>query len=200
MLQVGINVSVGMNTCVIDCSHGYALAADPVNCKNYYICYDDYHSEFPFACDGNKYFDMNSHTCRDSSYHCTSECEKCSFECSAPVLGKRASLFDCGVYYDCKNEKWHSCPDDNPYYDGNVCQKDNHNCCTCRPQCTAVDAGDHAMVQDYRNCSNFYLCMVPGIPDESTHGHCPIGFFDPEAKTCKEDIPCIQPCGVPAGF
>ena len=184
-----------MDTCVIDCTHGQPLTADPVNCKNYYICYGFYdHSEFPFTCDGSEFFDTTTHSCRDSGYYCTPECEKCSFDCTHPVLGKIASLVDCNVYYECKTGLWITCPLDNPFFDGNVCQKDAAHCCTCRSQCTSIDVISHKMVPDYRNCTNFYLCIEAGFPDESSHGHCPHGNFDPQANTCKDGAPCIQPC------
>ncbi|KAK8397598.1 hypothetical protein O3P69_004404 [Scylla paramamosain] len=61
-----------------------------------------------------------------------------------------------------------------PFFDGNVCQDDKRHCCACKSICTAEDSTNHRMVPDYRNCTNFFLCLDAGIPDESTHGHCPV--------------------------
>ncbi|KAG0712315.1 hypothetical protein GWK47_018761 [Chionoecetes opilio] len=195
LLMVGVSTSTGMDTCKIDCTHNLPFTADPVDCRNYYICYGFFeHSEFPFTCDSGMFFDLNSHTCLSSGYKCTPDCEKCSFDCAAPVLGKRASTVDCGVYFDCEHNDWISCSPDDPYFDGHVCQKDEYHCCTCKSSCSDYDVANHVMVPDYRNCTNFYLCLEPGIPDESTHGHCPSGNYDSQRKTCTDDAPCIQPC------
>ncbi|KAG0726837.1 hypothetical protein GWK47_035794 [Chionoecetes opilio] len=189
--------ALGMHACLVDCSRtdNEHLTADPVNCKNYYICFDSSHySAYPFPCEGDTFFDFSTNSCRESNFACTPECEKCSFDCSAPVLGKIANTADCGLYYECGISKWTTCSEEEPFFDGNVCQADESRCCNCKPHCSMSDALNHNMVPDHRNCSNFYLCMEPGIPDHLTHGHCPNGYFDPQAGNCNDGAPCIQPC------
>lgn len=166
----------------------------PSIAKNYYICFDESsHSEYPFTCADNTFFDIVSHTCLDSGFTCTPECEKCSFDCTSPVLGKIATTVDCSVYYTCDTGEWTTCDTATPFFDGNVCQVDELSCCTCKSLCTKSDVS-HVMVSDYRNCTNCYLCLDVGIPDETSHGHCPSGNFDPIAHACDVNAPCIQPC------
>lgn len=186
-----------MAPCAIDCSQqtGEHLTADPVNCKNYYICFDSMdHSPFPFTCQGDMFFDTITLSCRESDFTCSPECEKCSFSCSEPVLGKIASTVDCGVYYTCNTGELTVCPPETPYFNGDVCQLDWKSCCTCKSFCSQSDVDVYAMVPDYRNCTNYYLCMQTGIPEEITHGHCPTGNFNITSKTCDDEAPCLQPC------
>ena len=193
--QVAIGNVIGLDTCVIDCSKSNVqhLTADPLNCKNYYICYDSFlHSVYPFTCEGNQFFDIDTRSCRESSYACTPECEKCLFECSLNEFGKKASEVDCGIYYDCGTGKWVTCSAGDPFFDGSICQQNEGRCCSCKPRCTSDDAINHNMIPDHRNCTNFYLCLEPGIPQ--THGHCQSGNFDPQERYCNTDVPCIQPC------
>lgn len=196
-LQIGVSQTTALSPCVIDCSGqtGEHLTADPVNCKNYYICFDsEDHSIYPFTCEGTMYFDINTNSCRESDFTCTPECEKCSFNCSANGTGSIASSVDCGIYYTCDTGELSQCPPERPYFDGYVCQTNKQSCCTCKSLCTQSDVDNRVMVADLRNCTNYYLCMRPGIQEEITHGHCPFGNFDSSAEVCDEAAPCIQPC------
>ncbi|KAK8397599.1 hypothetical protein O3P69_004405 [Scylla paramamosain] len=195
LLAVVIGSAVGLDRCVVDCSKSNVahLTADPVNCKNYYMCYDSFvHSPYSFPCEDNKFFDIVSNSCRDYPVTCTPKCEKCSFDCSSDILGKISSPVDCGIYYMCYSDKWVTCPSEEPFFDGSVCQKDRYNCCDCKPRCTAHDAVNYSMVPDPRNCTNYYQCLNEGIP--IIHGHCPYGNFDAQLEICSADATCIQPC------
>ncbi|KAK8397600.1 hypothetical protein O3P69_004406 [Scylla paramamosain] len=68
LLMVGISTSRGKDICAIDCTHGSTLTADPVNCKNYYICYSPYdHSDFPFVCEDYRNC-TNFYLCVDTGF------------------------------------------------------------------------------------------------------------------------------------
>lgn len=194
---MGVSGAAALDPCAVNCSEQIEehLTADPVNCKNYYICFDnESHSVYPFDCDGNMFFDITTNTCRENNFTCTPECEKCSFNCSEPVLGKIASSVDCGIYYTCDTGAVTVCPAERPFFDGDVCQTDETKCCTCKSFCTQSDVDNHAMIPDYHNCTNYYLCMQTGIPGDVTYGHCPLGNFNSETGQCDEEAPCVEPC------
>lgn len=200
--QVGIGSVTGLEKCEVDCSHGDQYTADPMNCKNYYICLTITEpSQYPFTCEGSMFFDSLSNTCKETGYTCSPECEKCSFDCASPVLGKIASTLDCGVYYTCNPGAWTECPQEKPYFNGDICQSFQENCCTCKSYCTESDALNNKMVRDFRNCTNYYLCLKEGIPDELSHGSCPSGtVFDGQNHQCSENAPCVQVDACNVGF
>lgn len=206
LLQVlGVGDVFSMFPCKIDCSHFVQLgdkAADPVDCHKYYFCYASIdHSDTSFSCPSGEDFDTNTKECMSPStpgFKCTPSCEKCSFDCASAVLNKAANLYDCSVYYECDLMglilETKQCESSAPYFDGNKCQSQRDKCCTCRPICSAGDVAAHEKVRDHRNCTNFYLCIAPGIPDESTHGHCNAGNFNAEMGECQEGAPCVAAC------
>ncbi|XP_063886382.1 uncharacterized protein LOC135114409 [Scylla paramamosain] len=142
-------------------------------------------------------FDTYSKTCMKEGYKCSGPCQRCSYDCiNNPILGQAADFYSCSTYRQCSGGSGTviSCPPDNPYFDGNICQNDYTKCCSCRPECSQEDVQLHRMVPDFSNCTNFYLCVAPGIPDETSHGHCPNGNFDQFGKNCNSNAPCIISC------
>ncbi|XP_071542475.1 uncharacterized protein [Panulirus ornatus] len=185
--------------CKVDCSHYATLgnkADDPFNCHMYYLCYDDVtYSEMPFSCPGGEFFDTVTKNCMKSSHTCSPECLKCTFDCSVPVMGKASHHVDCSKYYECGAEvKLVECPSQRTYFDGRSCQTEKTNCCSCTTECSASDVDDHKLIPDLHNCTNFYTCVKPGIPEESARGHCLSGNFVASMGTCVDDALCVAPC------
>ncbi|XP_071542474.1 uncharacterized protein [Panulirus ornatus] len=186
--------------CHVDCSHYGTTpgdyADDPMDCHKHYICFSaTTWSTYPFDCEEGMNFDTVSKTCMAEGYSCPEPCQRCTFSCDHPILDQAADSGDCSTYYRCSEPNYpHKCPNDKPYFDGYMCQKDIKECCTCKPQCTEGDALNHRYVPDYLNCTNYYLCLVPGVPDSSSHGHCPFGNFDVPSGQCLEGSPCTTPC------
>lgn len=202
MLQVQAGPTIGqLKPCQVDCHHyGSVLgdkADDPFNCHMYYVCFSWYEwSEVSFSCPEGEMFDTITKKCMKEGYICSDPCQKCSYDCTNPVMGQTSNFSNCSSYMRCNVGVGTpvTCPTDNPYFDGNICQSDYKKCCSCKPTCTDNDAEDHVLLPDYSNCTNFYLCVVSGVPDETSHGHCPSGNFDQASGACEDNAPCITSC------
>ena len=202
MLQVQAGSTVTeLKPCQVDCHHYGSglgnLADDPFHCDMYYVCFgwNDW-SKISFSCPEGEKFDTTTKTCMKEGYTCSDPCQKCSYECNNPVMGQAALFYNCSVFMECSGNSGTvaACPPDSPYFDGNVCQDDFSKCCSCKPECSKNDAQNHLMIPDYSNCTNFYLCVASGIPDETSHGHCPSGNFDPNLGSCSNSAPCNTLC------
>lgn len=202
MLQIQAGGTLGeLGPCQIDCSHyGSALGDftdDPFNCNMYYVCFSGFEwSSRSFPCPEGEMFDTNTKQCMASGYTCSEVCQKCSYSCANPIIGQASNFSSCSSYLTCDGGEGtlSVCPPENPYFDGNICQNDVNKCCSCRPECSDADANNHVQVPDYTNCTNFFLCVAPGIPDLSSHGHCPTGNFNLNSGYCDDAAPCIVTC------
>ncbi|KAG0726835.1 hypothetical protein GWK47_035792 [Chionoecetes opilio] len=190
-----------MGPCQVDCNHYGSwlgdLADDPFHCNMYYVCFSWHEwSPVPFACPDGEMFDTETKTCMKEGYTCSPPCQKCSYDCASPILGKVATFSNCSMYLDCMSGVGVPtlCPSDNPYFDGNICQSDYQKCCACKPTCSNQDALNHALLPDHSNCTKFYLCVVSGVPDETSHGHCPSGNFNHDTGDCDNTAPCVTTC------
>lgn len=205
LLQVAGTTSVAaMAECKVDCSHYGTtpgdLADDPTDCHKYYICFSttDW-SVYSFNCPAGENFDTITKQCKVPTspfFSCSPPCEKCTYDCLTNILGKAANQYDCSVYFLCDPVMGSAiateiCPAEAPYFDGNKCQTNKGNCCTCRPSCTATDVTTHTRVPDYHNCTNYYLCISEGFQDQTAHGHCPTGNFEPMSGSCIVGTPCV---------
>lgn len=202
MLQVQARGTLGeLEPCRIDCSHyGSALgnlADDPFHCDMYYVCLSGFEwSPYSFPCPEGEQFDTVTKQCMADGYVCSDVCQKCSYSCSNPIISQASNFSSCGTYLKCDggDGTLTVCPPENPYFDGSTCQSDVSKCCSCRPECSESDASNHLLLPDYANCTNFYLCVAPGIPDHTSNGHCTTGNFNAVTGSCDEAAPCNPTC------
>lgn len=202
MLQFQALGTLGaLEPCKVDCSHyGSALgnlADDPFHCNMYYLCFSGFEwSDYPFSCPEGEMFDTVTKQCMADGYVCSEVCQKCSYSCSNSIMGQASNFSSCNDYLRCDggDGTLAKCPEETPYFDGNMCQNDVNECCSCRPECSESDADNHVQLPDYSNCTNFYLCVAEGVPDQTSHGHCSSGNFNQNTGYCDDAAPCLLTC------
>nr|XP_045619739.1 uncharacterized protein LOC123771300 [Procambarus clarkii] len=184
--------------CFIDCkgfNAGVHQTADPLDCHNYYMCTSPTtYNPNSVACPDGQDFNIVNNVCSNQTM-CTPPCERCSTSCSPGCINRAAFPGDCSRYYECDGNGGiiggtHICGVDAPYFDGFTCQTDQQNCCSCKAECTEQDVDPVSMIADTANCTNYYICYVVGIADETYHGHCPTGNFDQLNQKCSNSADC----------
>lgn len=176
--------------------------ADPQDCHRFYLCASAVEiSDTSFPCYEGLMYDYVEKICKDEmdvTLQCAPACDICSFTCTDSFFLKAADGEQCSVYRTCDIEgsvlDIEFCTSPTPYFDGVQCQADITECCTCRPDECLV--GDLSKIPDKRNCTNYYVCAQPGVPDERFHAHCEIGIFDELTRECSDDgtATCNNPC------
>lgn len=170
--------------------------ADPSDCHRFYLCASQTEiSDTSFPCFDDLMYDYIDEVCKepdDPTLECAPPCEQCTLSCFYSYFGKAADDTNCDVYYECDEAGVPIdvifCEESAPYFDGLTCQTDISKCCTCGPD--ACLEGDLTEIPDKRNCTNYYVCAAPGIPDERFHVHCESGNFDVEQQACVEGADC----------
>lgn len=175
---------------------------DPTNCQRYYICLQGGHvSDFTEECDDGEVF--NEGECEnEENLECFVCAPPCKFTCpqdaSESMDTIEATLVadrnDCNIYYVCipgNDPQELSCPDDKPFFNGEVCSANENECCDL---CSSFCYERFTEIPDPTNCTNFYYCDKKGYPDETSLYHCSVGNFDELVGSCVENASCHEPC------
>ncbi|XP_045598720.2 uncharacterized protein [Procambarus clarkii] len=174
--------------------------ADPLNCHQYYICFeDDTPSDAAVPCpDGTSFNAVATPPDCTGSVPCDPSCRlpPCHLTCSGD-LDTISDPTSCSSYYICSGGEVVGplhCPSEEPYFDGEACGADDTKCCgdLCIPYCYP----GLVEVPDPYNCHNFYVCPKEGLAEELYLNSCPSGAnFDLAKGRCEADADCNTLCG-----
>ena len=204
-----ISISISVQGCILpsvlgsckpDCTgkNPYDKVEDPLDCYSYYVCTESGDpSQHSVLCPAGSHFDPNSSDCGPTITPCENSCVQppCHLSCSS-ATDVISDPFDCNVYHVCVagvvTATYH-CPSDKPYFDGVHCVWDESKCCSelCIPYCQP------GVIQapDPKNCSNYYICLEPGHPDEINHFTCEDNkVFDLSTASCTAGAQCRPIC------
>ncbi|ROT65561.1 peritrophin-44-like protein [Penaeus vannamei] len=175
LLGVCVAVAVCVDKCSPDCTGKPAgfMVPDPMDCKQFYYCLNgEFPMDHPFPCGPGMIFDVILNKCQvgtDCTAQCPTAVPNCHFTCDATYDLVRDPS-SCSQYFQCLPhglEGPFACGSGTPYFNGENCVDDEGACCS--DQCTAYCEAAMTQIADPKNCTNYYICLAPGLASEENH-------------------------------
>lgn len=202
LLGVCVAVAVCVDKCSPDCTGEPAgsMVPDPMDCKQFYYCLNgEFPMDHPFPCGPGQIFDDILNKCQvgtDCTPQCPTTVPNCHFTCDATYDLVRDPS-SCSQYFQCLPhglEGPFACGSGTPYFNGENCVDDEGACCS--DQCTAYCEAAMTQIADPKNCTNYYICLAPGLASEENHFPCDAGeTFNIATGRCDSGASCVTLCG-----